>query len=610
MFSAYADEQEENNYRTYFGLSLNQNIATADFMGFENTTPCCEAFGDNSGLGFGVFAGVNMGETGWIDGLNWDLRLGFNNINLSWDDEYFVSHRINGDSFDSLYSNNNYDISVNYLGLRGYLRYDIIDNLNIGGFVDLSYPIISGFEKSETVARGLPYTFENGTSSRINESGSIEGLGLLPIVGASIQYTAYESETLMIMPELEGGISLTDMAADKNISLSEIRLGVSISFLSPEEEPDPPKPVIDTVPEPEPEPLPDPIVPTISQTLNVAGNSYQPGDTITIYRDIERTQFRYTVLPRLFFRKDGSINDIRYEKLTPEAYSIKDQIVEYFKNENEKITLKSYFIPYSDFQPNDYINTVAEAIGTSNMVDIVIDTIANDFQYEELIEEYRRVEILISGQEKPIDIELSLDKSSISQNNLEYSLIIEPDSLESFYIPSIRYGESGIPTIVKKRFFSELPINEGVTKAEIFLSDNYSDTITSEVYYFRTEDRLKEFEYRVYDDKTKTNKRQYLLGYNKFDESNISFLSQRVKDIALEALRNGKNITVIASTDDLGDTEYNKALAKRRADRAVELFGNQYKDQISIRLPDEYLFDNDHPYGRQLNRAILIRIDE
>lgn len=593
----------------YAGASFNPLLISADFYGFEGNTPCCEPYGDNFSFGYGLFLGKEFQVFDNESAFSYDLRLSIENINSSWSDEYFVSHRINGDTFDSLYSNNNFEFSILNLSIRNYFRYEVSDKMKLGAFLDLSVPVSSSSTKSETVARDLPFTFENGEKSRINENQSIEGLStIIPGIGAALSYEIYRNSSIAVAPEAEFQINFLDLADGADISYSAARVGVSIGFFTSPTVASPPIPP-PPVPTP-PLPVLKPAIESIQSELFVEDKAVSQGDTLRLVRKIERTLFQYTILPRLFFDKEGNINDHRYENLTPEALSIKDQITNYFGGKaTSDLTFRSYYIEGTDFQPEYYLAKVGQELRVRG-IPIIIDTLVNDFQYPELLEEYRRVDILNSGVEKPIEISLSLDSTLVLGERYRHKVSVIPDSLANMVTASITDDSRVVPYVIKRDFYSQFPFKDGIAKYTFIMTNSLNDSVIKKDYFVESVEEIEEYQYRVYDLDTKTAKRQYLLGYTRFDESKLFIISESVREIAIQALKDGKKITIIASTDDLGDPVYNRSLANRRAAEAVKLFPGNFRDQVSTMIPKKYVFDNDHPYGRQLNRAILIRIDE
>jgi hypothetical protein len=50
-------------------------------------------------------------------------------------------------------------------------------------------------------------------------------------------------------------------------------------------------------------------------------------------------------------------------------------------------------------------------------------------------------------------------------------------------------------------------------------------------------------------------------------------------------------------------------LATARANSAIKLL-NLEKDRVNINIPKDYFFSNDIPYGRMMNRAVIVRIKD
>jgi hypothetical protein len=480
----------------------------------------------------------------------------------------------------------------------------VTTDLDIGLSLGLGLPIISDFSKSETVSRG-DFVFETGTDSRINESGSIDGLSMVNLgIGLASRYQFWNNGSYSFSGEAEVEYNLNNLSETESIRPITARLGVSIAFLE--------EALIEPLPEPEPEPEPPltvkPEIREIKNTFTVNGKSLAAGDTAYVGESINRTHYKLTVLPRIFFSRSGSIIENRYENLSPGSLSIKEQISEYYKGygSSDNISLRSYYIPGTEFQPDIYIEKAKQTLGLSEDVRYRIDTVTNTFQYPELIEEYRRVDVLENGSEGALDIDLSIDSVTKEDVYYTHTLEVEPDSLKDFVTSSITTPGRALPLIMKDTHRGALPFPESIQRYDVQINNALTDSYVRFAYYLSPQRTIKDTEHEIIDENGIMS-RQYVLGYNDFDEVKLIHTSDEVLDMARKALAQGRQVTVVASTDNLGDPDYNKALAERRAREAVKLIGGD-KSGIDILIPEDYLFDNTHPYGRQLNRAILLRI--
>lgn len=99
----------------------------------------------------------------------------------------------------------------------------------------------------------------------------------------------------------------------------------------------------------------------------------------------------------------------------------------------------------------------------------------------------------------------------------------------------------------------------------------------------------------------------YLLGIFKYDTNEFEYVQEDVLNKAKEAIAMGKNIKLIASTDYLGEVDYNKALAERRGKKAA--------DYLNLQENEYVLSINTHNKGtysiveRILQRSVYILIE-
>lgn len=609
LFLYHSSAEAKDRQLIYGGASVNPTYMMADFMGFENTVPVGDPYSNNFSLGFSVFAGKDFGILWESIGLRYDARLAFDMVQSSWSDEYFPSHYITETGWDSLFTNNNYDISIGYLSLRNYFYFPITDDIELAPMLGIGLPITSSFTKSETVARGQDFVFETGTQSRINQSGEIEGLAGVNLgLGLAATYEFLRTGDIGLSAQAEIEYNLNNLSQTESIRPLTSRLGISVALYESKAEPLP------VAPKPEPkEPVvveaPKPEIKEILSSFEVNGRMLAPSDTAFVTKTINRTHSKLTVLPRLFFDSRGRLMEHRYNNLSPSSLSIKEQITDYYAENPDGISLITYDVADAGFQSELYILKAKEQLGIESVIDYEIKTIKNDFDYPELIEEYRRVDILVNGKQEPINIDLSLDSVSREEVRFVHTLKVKPDSLSPFATASIKSPNKQLPIMMKNNHYGTLDFPEDTDKYIIQINDALNDTYVRSQYFISAKEEVIDSEYRTRNSDG-SQASQYVLGFNDFDEVNLSFVSQEVLQLARKAVAEGRKVTVLASTDNLGDPEYNRALAERRAREARKLILGNREGSVEILIPDEFQFDNSHPYGRQLNRAILLRIEQ
>jgi outer membrane protein OmpA-like peptidoglycan-associated protein len=97
-----------------------------------------------------------------------------------------------------------------------------------------------------------------------------------------------------------------------------------------------------------------------------------------------------------------------------------------------------------------------------------------------------------------------------------------------------------------------------------------------------------------------------------FDKSNVSDMDMEIieKEI-IPSIKYNSTVKIYGYSDRIGDEEYNKNLAKRRADAVKERLANAIGDaryEVFGVGENEVLFDNDSPIGRQLSRTVQVYV--
>ncbi|MFY8162234.1 MAG: hypothetical protein ACOVNU_12950 [Candidatus Kapaibacteriota bacterium] len=120
---------------------------------------------------------------------------------------------------------------------------------------------------------------------------------------------------------------------------------------------------------------------------------------------------------------------------------------------------------------------------------------------------------------------------------------------------------------------------------------------------------------------------EYLLALSNFDSDDISVLNQNVLDLATAALINDKKVEITGMNDQIGSVERNASLSKNRAIKGQNLIQKNIEkylkkdnknsttkdlqkisNNIQIINFDDFYFSNENPYGRTLNRGIMVKI--
>lgn len=120
---------------------------------------------------------------------------------------------------------------------------------------------------------------------------------------------------------------------------------------------------------------------------------------------------------------------------------------------------------------------------------------------------------------------------------------------------------------------------------------------------------------------------EYLLALSNFDSDEISVLNQNVLDLVTNSLINGKKVEITGMNDQIGSIERNANLSKNRAIKGQNLILKniekylkkdnknstttdlqKFSNNLKIINFEDFYFSNDNPYGRTLNRGIMVKI--
>ena len=120
----------------------------------------------------------------------------------------------------------------------------------------------------------------------------------------------------------------------------------------------------------------------------------------------------------------------------------------------------------------------------------------------------------------------------------------------------------------------------------------------------RVTDEINNYEYELQNGAEKA----AILALSNFDRSAFYSVNQELLKKAINQLERDttSRITLIPSTDNLGEEGYNTELALKRAQNAISLFDKKFQSRIDILSDKSSYYDNNTPIGRVKNRSVLI----
>lgn len=237
---------------------------------------------------------------------------------------------------------------------------------------------------------------------------------------------------------------------------------------------------------------------------------------------------------------------------------------------------------------------------------------------EELINESRRIEFKFSNKKNLITNKITKEKVDYKFNkSIAILPLVKSESNDLKF-----YGYTSFNNSEKNNI--ELKTNDILLSASLFethnnspnnlfiyaeIEDSYGQKSSSEFnLYLNNRKILKEEFYNLTDE----NNSSMILGYFDFDGINFSVIDNNVLYYLKNIINNDNyQIEIIPSTDNLGSKEYNQDLAIKRARAAINLLKlniNKLPKNISISYLDKEIFNNDSPYGRSMNRSVIVNV--
>jgi len=193
--------------------------------------------------------------------------------------------------------------------------------------------------------------------------------------------------------------------------------------------------------------------------------------------------------------------------------------------------------------------------------------------------------------------------SSDEESEVDYNLTIKQDNNILRLVNSSDIGDSGYDWNVLEdpQPLLDKPV-EVVLNAKDQFGNEAIDTKTTEVeqltikkkrFELKDDNRIEKFALIVFD----------------YDKSTLSNRHKKVLDDIKSRIEPNSIITIEGYTDRTGSAEYNKNLAKRRAEEVNRYIGTK-NNNITLKAvgEDKLLYNNNIPQGRNYSRTVLVKI--
>jgi outer membrane protein OmpA-like peptidoglycan-associated protein len=621
------------------GIGVNYNIYLSNFTELNGYKSCCSNYDFAFGVGDYFFLGLEKNYI--LFDLN-DEKLGillnYNNFSANYKINEYIGNDLQDNSYRKIFVDNLLDVNYKVLSLSPFYQFQLLKDLplNFKFALSLGIPIEQSFSQKEVLVSPKDLNFKNGTKENYNYSGKIPDINSFYFGSdLGLNYKIYETENLSLSLEIAYSLGFLPIVKNYDWNTMSAKSGIRFNYKFPAPEPDREKFI----------PMPEPIMPIEIEkpeppiiSLKVIDNQkeYQNNDTITAVFDIQKFHYFISNLPILFFKK----GELEPEKSLLVSNNLDNNFLEILKDNDfalnypllikefvERENLKFDIIAYSSDEDISILekrirNVIYKlneiGLNTSETKVITKKTNLGKEKREELINETRRIEFKFSNKKNLITNKITKEKVDYRFNkSIAVLPLVKSESNDLKFYGYTTFNNSDKNII-------ELKTNDILLSASLFethnnspnnlfiyaeIEDSYGQKSSSEFNLFLNNRKiLKEEFYNLTDE----NNSSLILGYFDFDGTNFNVIDNNVL-FYLKNLINNDNyqIEIIPSTDNLGSKEYNQELAIKRGRAAINLLKlniNKLPKNISIRYLDKEIFNNNSPYGRSMNRSVIVNV--
>lgn len=623
-----AGEYKKTEYTA--SLFLNTNLYSSNF----ETIPGYKGFPsltNASGFGSQITFGIEKNRLNKIFGLfsSYKLNVGFSSLSADYSQEYAYGNINYPDHSEVGYANHILNVSLNTIGVNASLGFDPISDLPIRfnlGF-GLHVPISKTFEQKQEITSPSDRVWtETGTKIKNYASADIPNTSaVLTSILFSTSYTVYEDDNFLFKPEIKFNYGLNNLSQDLDWKINTIAFGLNVNLKSKLNQsviPDPPSIEI----------LPDPPAPPAPLAFKNSEFELQfiNNNQITNKREFEAVikedvYLDYISFPSSIYFKQNSaeIESFYFESkefnFKFDQRNIIPALAQNLKKmEKAKINLKIYKSENENQDIyNQRVNNLKQLFAQYNLNDleITIENINLDklVKREELKDEFRKIDFEIENSTLVNFVQEKQRTRQIDKNDLKIKTNFIYKSEDAKYTATVlingienTFDENGKEIDFSKIFENPLKDEDKIllVKENVFEnSKNFEKSTNFKIKLNKSENKILNF-YSQENGKTKS---QFILGYFDFDSYKFESINEDILSKVKQALSDGKNVEIIALTDNIGKESRNTLLVEKRTNAALAKIGVN-NDHIIINKDIKHFFTNDNPVGRQLNRSVIVRI--
>lgn len=604
----------KDNISYFFSPGINLNLHNAGFTNLPGVSDYnYSEYGINSNLKYNIGLGLNYKFDDKMFSIfdSYSLSLIYSDYSIKLNRDELLGNFIKENEYYPIYSEVPIESKINMIGLKNNFWVNIFKPFDIGFLIGANYVISSSFEQKEVALNSTEFTFENGTDTREEYSGDIPDINsLLLNLGAELRYNYKINDNYSLHPSISYNYLLPSLVKGINWNVNSINVNLALSYLQTE------KVELPKLIEPEPIMPEEPKIIELYYYIDAYHNNEKlnKGQELDIeyYTKVEKEQ--YSILPIVYFKTDSEeilenstsgLFELAINSLINNiASTIKKQDIKKVKLKTGKFIEKDKKL--FENRVDNLISMFVEKGLNKNIFNVEYNQVDNlNYRYEELKAEEDKI-IFEFDNQKLISFTYYEKEDNYFNNDENFTFKVNYN-LDEGVVNNLRIDNNELNNEKEYNFKFEKDSNINSFTEEItyysnplsIKSNNLSDTFNINLNY-------KEINREVISNQLENESYRFILGYFEFDSFNFAAIDNDVLKFVNEAISKGKKVKVIPLTDNIGDDVYNKELAKKRGNAAMKVLSNS--DNIEMDLSNKKFFSNEHPYGRTLNRSVIIEI--
>lgn len=611
-------------YSITFGGGLNTNLHDASFSSIPGFYSCCPEYTSAFGIGYSFYLGFSYKFDTKLLGMPWKYtgNVSYNNLGAAFSDEEFVGNIISDNTFVKGISEHYIDAGISTVAIDQFITLSPFETIPFGISTGFSVGFLSGktFSQEERLITPSNSTFENGNKVRGKYSGDITGASTaLMALRIGLSYEIYKFGNFIFSPVINFSYSFVNIAESLDWKAHSLFAGVNIEYNIPKAAYDEPK----AAPFPKLPGPPKPVPVSLTMQVLSGGTLLSNGSTIDIKRILSRDVLSYNLQPVVFFRKNMAEPEYLKDKTGIEAMQNDplDGIISYLKTHNsEDLAITAY--QTDDESPNvaekriDFIKSILTGSGIDVQAIKFSDKTVKekDLPNPEIADEYHCIRFSIAGENAAVKI---TETKGIAGEEFEAEPFIVTPSIDNnsdeiTFNGKILYDDSEVKLVANREnivsLHNEFKFNSN--QKQLYIQASAENKAGEKDIEYQT----VYLDYHDYEGDTIVNRIQngaiqyyeYFLGFFDYNRSDFMSIDRDIVNKVKQALAEGRKVEFLPLTDNLGSVEHNSKLANLRLNSAYSLVGT--KVGITPVFPENYIFPNEHPSGRILNRSVIVRI--